>query len=120
MQTKIAVIGDRGSVQGFKAVGFDVFEAEKDASIAELVNDLALGDGVCFDADVAVSSKRNLPVNMLQQHSLMPKGETQSCRYPPSSLLTSMLRKNAAASSPIAGSAVIRLRSVYMAFVFSL
>ena len=41
MQTKIAVIGDRGSVQGFKAVGFDVFEAEKDASIAELVNDLA-------------------------------------------------------------------------------
>lgn len=49
MQTKIAVIGDRGSVQGFKAVGFDVFEAEKDASIAELVNDLAKsGYGIIF------------------------------------------------------------------------
>lgn len=41
MQTKIAVIGDRGSVLGFKAIGFDVFEAEEDASIAGLVSDLA-------------------------------------------------------------------------------
>ena len=49
MQTQIAVIGDRGSVQGFKAVGFDVFEAEKDASIAELVNDLAKSEyGIIF------------------------------------------------------------------------
>ena len=49
MQTKIAVIGDRGSVQGFKAVGFDIFEAEKDASIAELVNDLAKSEyGIIF------------------------------------------------------------------------
>ena len=49
MQTKIAVIGDRGSVQGFKAVGFDVFEAEKDASIAEIVNDLAKSEyGIIF------------------------------------------------------------------------
>ena len=49
MQTKIAVIGDIGSVQGFKAVGFDVFEAEKDASIAELVNDLAKSEyGIIF------------------------------------------------------------------------
>lgn len=49
MQTKIAVIGDRGSVQGFKAVGFDVFEAEKDASITELVNDLAKSEyGIIF------------------------------------------------------------------------
>ena len=49
MKTKIAVIGDRGSVQGFKAVGFDVFEAEKDASIAELVNDLAKSEyGIIF------------------------------------------------------------------------
>ena len=49
MQTKIAVIGDRGSVQGFKAVGFDVFEAEKYASIAELVNDLAKSEyGIIF------------------------------------------------------------------------
>ena len=43
----------------------------------QLVNDLALGDGVCFDADVAVSSKRNLPVNMLQQHTEMTFGAVQ-------------------------------------------
>lgn len=41
MQTKIAVIGDRGSVMGFKAVGFDVFEAEGDVSIASLVSELS-------------------------------------------------------------------------------
>lgn len=34
MQTKMAVIGDRGSVSGFKAVGFDVFEASAGASAA--------------------------------------------------------------------------------------
>ena len=41
--------------------------------------------------------------------SLMPNGDTQSFLYSPSSLLTSILRKNAAASSPIVWSAVIRL-----------
>ena len=56
MQTKIAVIGDRGSVQGFKAVGFDVFEAEKDASIAELVNDLAKSEyGIIFVTDELIA-----------------------------------------------------------------
>ncbi|MDD6648124.1 MAG: V-type ATP synthase subunit F [Firmicutes bacterium] len=49
MHTKIAVIGDRGSVHGFKAVGFDVFEEEKDASIAGLVSDLAKKEyGIIF------------------------------------------------------------------------
>ena len=49
MQTKIAVIGDRGSVQGFKAVGFSVFEAEKDASIADMVSALAKHEyGIIF------------------------------------------------------------------------
>ena len=45
--------------------------------LRQFVNDLALGDGVCFDADVAVSSKRNLPVNMLQQHTEMTFGAVQ-------------------------------------------
>lgn len=40
MQTKIAVIGDRGSVMGFKAVGFDVFEQPQEESIAALVSEL--------------------------------------------------------------------------------
>lgn len=40
MQTKIAVIGDRGSVMGFKAVGFDVFEQSEEESIAGLVSEL--------------------------------------------------------------------------------
>ena len=49
MQTKIAVIGDRGSVQGFKAVGFSVFEAEKDVSIADMVSALAKNEyGIIF------------------------------------------------------------------------
>lgn len=49
MQTKIAVIGDRGSVLGFKAIGFDVFEAEGEASIAELVSDLSKKEyGIIF------------------------------------------------------------------------
>lgn len=40
MQTKIAVIGDRGSIMGFKAVGFDVFEQSEEESIAGLVSEL--------------------------------------------------------------------------------
>ena len=61
MQTKIAVIGDRGSVQGFKAVGFDVFEAEKDASIAELVNDLAKSEyGIIFVTEELIDVNMDL------------------------------------------------------------
>lgn len=49
MQTKIAVIGDRGSVLGFKAIGFDVFEAEGETSIAQLVSELAKKEyGIIF------------------------------------------------------------------------
>ena len=40
MQTKIAVVGDRGSVMGFKAVGFDVYETEREAYIGDLVAQL--------------------------------------------------------------------------------
>lgn len=50
----MAVVGDRGSVSGFKAVGFDVFEAETGAGadvegIEALVSRLAAdGYGIIF------------------------------------------------------------------------
>lgn len=64
MQTKIAVIGDRGSVLGFKAVGFDAYEADKGVSISELVESLEKNEyGIIFvteeliDANSAVVEK---------------------------------------------------------------
>lgn len=49
MQTKIAVIGDRGSVLGFKAIGFDVFEAEAGEPIESLISELAKKEyGIIF------------------------------------------------------------------------
>ncbi|MDO4485656.1 MAG: V-type ATP synthase subunit F [Bacillota bacterium] len=49
MQTKIAVIGDRASILGFKAAGFDVFEASDGVSFAGLVDSLAVkGYGIIF------------------------------------------------------------------------
>jgi len=49
MQTKIAVIGDRGSILGFKAVGFKVFEAEAGQSIMDLTAQLVKDDyGIIF------------------------------------------------------------------------
>lgn len=57
MRTKIAVIGDRGSVLGFKAIGFDVFEAETDVSIAELVADLAKQEyGIIFVTEELIAA----------------------------------------------------------------
>ena len=37
-------------------------------SRCQLVDDLALGDGIGLDADIAALSQRNLPVNILKQH----------------------------------------------------
>lgn len=49
MHTDIAVIGDRGSIQGFKAVGFSAYEATCDVSIAGLVSELAnMNYGIIF------------------------------------------------------------------------
>ena len=39
---KIGVIGDRDSILGFKAVGFDVFEAPDAAGAAKALHDAAL------------------------------------------------------------------------------
>ena len=44
--------------------------------IRQLVDDLALGDGVRLDADIAVFAKRNLPVDSFQQHRLDAEGRS--------------------------------------------
>ncbi len=57
MQTKIAVIGDRGSVLGFKAVGFDVFEADTEEPIASRVSELAKNDyGIVFVTEELIAA----------------------------------------------------------------
>ena len=49
MKTKIAVVGDKGSVLGFKALGFEVFHTEKDESAIELIKKLAKEEyGILF------------------------------------------------------------------------
>lgn len=53
MQTKIAVIGDRGSVPGFKAVGFDVFEAEASEAPGIIVTLAERGYGIIFITEEA-------------------------------------------------------------------
>ena len=61
MQTKIAVIGDKGSVLGFKAIGFDVFEAEEGQSIGELVSELAKDQyGIIFVTEEIVALNQDV------------------------------------------------------------
>lgn len=61
MQIKIAIIGDRGSVHGFKAVGFDVFEADKNDYIGEMVDKLAgMGYGIIFVTEDLVAQEPEL------------------------------------------------------------
>lgn len=57
MQTKIAVIGDRGSVLGFKAVGFDVFEADTGESIGSRMSELAKNHyGIVFVTEELIAA----------------------------------------------------------------
>lgn len=69
MQTKIAVIGDRASILGFKAAGFDVFEASDGGTLVGLVDSLAVkGYGIIFimeelmaaDSEVAEKYKNDM------------------------------------------------------------
>lgn len=63
----MAVVGDRGSVSGFKAVGFDVFEAETGAGAAEKASEMiealvsklaAAGYGIIFvTEDIAAAGQ---------------------------------------------------------------
>ena len=56
MQTKIAVIGDRGSVTGFRAAGFDVFETGRGGCADRLIHDLAgRGYGIIFIIEEAAA-----------------------------------------------------------------
>lgn len=49
METKIAVIGDKGSTMGFKVVGFDTFQVEEGRAIEDLVEELVRRDyGIIF------------------------------------------------------------------------
>ncbi len=58
MEVKMAVVGDRGSVLGFKAVGFDVFEAEGEAA-SELIDRLAVdGYGIVFITEQVAALNR--------------------------------------------------------------
>lgn len=71
MQTKIAVIGDRGSVLGFKAIGFDVFETEREASIAQLVSELAKKEyGIIFVTEELIAV--NLDVVEQYKDDMLP------------------------------------------------
>ncbi|MCQ4636807.1 V-type ATP synthase subunit F [Anaerovorax odorimutans] len=71
MQTKIAVIGDRGSVLGFKAVGFDVFEVAGEPSIASLVADLAKQEyGIVFVTEELIAA--NLDVVEKYKDDMLP------------------------------------------------
>lgn len=62
MQTKIAVIGDRDSVTGFRAAGIDVFETGIDGHADRLIHDLAgRGYGIIFiTEEAAVISQETL------------------------------------------------------------
>ena len=71
MQTRIAVIGDRGSVQCFKAVGFDVYEADRGASISGLVDSLAKnGYGIIYVTEELIAV--NLDVMEKYKDDMLP------------------------------------------------
>lgn len=54
MRKKIAVVGDKGSVLGFKSVGFDVFTASAQQEIRDVMLKLCKGDfGIIFITEQA-------------------------------------------------------------------
>ncbi len=56
MPSKIAVVGSKGSVMGFRAVGFDVVEADTPHDIAHAVDRLARENyGVVFLTEQALA-----------------------------------------------------------------
>lgn len=55
MRSKIAVVGEKDSVLGFKTVGFDVFETEGPQETAERIHTLAKeGYGIIFVTEEAL------------------------------------------------------------------
>ena len=56
MRSKIAVVGEKASVMGFRAVGFEVIEAEESAEISATVERLVREEyGVVFLTEQALS-----------------------------------------------------------------
>lgn len=56
MRKKIAVVGDKGSVLGFKSVGFEVYETMSQAEIRAAISTLAKGEyGIIFITEQAYS-----------------------------------------------------------------
>lgn len=54
MRKKIAVVGDKGSVLGFKSVGFEVFMATTQQEIQNVMHTLCKGDyGIIFITEQA-------------------------------------------------------------------
>ena len=61
MRSKIAVIGEKDSVLGFKTVGFDVFETEGPQETVERVHALAKeGYGILFVTEEALFPVRDI------------------------------------------------------------
>ena len=67
-----------------------------------------------------VAALVDLRLDQIAQAGLQALGATRRASYSPSKLSVSMFRKKAAPSAPMTGEAVITLRSVYRALVFSL
>lgn len=61
METKTAVIGDRGSILAFKITGMDVFEAETEHQLASLIESLAEdGYAIIFITEDLASKSRSI------------------------------------------------------------
>lgn len=61
MRSKIAVVGEKASVMGFRAVGFEVLEAEDGHQIQEIVDRLAKEQyGVVFLTEQALAKAPGL------------------------------------------------------------
>lgn len=54
MRKKIAVVGDKGSILGFKSVGFEVFEATTQQEVQDTMHKLCKADyGIIFITEQA-------------------------------------------------------------------
>ena len=57
MRKKIAIMGDKGSVLGFRAVGFDVFETASSEQSEKILEKLTKGDyGIVFITEQVFST----------------------------------------------------------------
>ncbi|MEG0829278.1 MAG: V-type ATP synthase subunit F [Anaerovoracaceae bacterium] len=71
MQSKIAVLGDRGSVLGFQAIGFDVIEVKPEENISKLVARLAKSEyGIIFVTEEVIAN--NLDVVEKYKDDMLP------------------------------------------------